>query len=182
MGGEIPDGRPATAQGEAMPIGVVIERRRLDHPWQDHTWGVVDVIPGGPASEAWRLLEETPELQRYFVGGLTLSLYPGETAGYGETLAAREPVLFVVLRRGEGDHGVRPLLATACPLEAQAYTESGDDLVESVPMPPAVEAWIRGFVARHPAPAFIKRERDPKRRGGGRGEGPAPGGGGGRGF
>jgi hypothetical protein len=46
------------------------------------------------------------------------------------------------------------------PDEAQGSLETDDDLVESVPMPPAVEAWVRAFVETHHVdePVF-KRQR-----------------------
>ena len=31
---------------ESMPLGVVVEWRRIDHPWKDHDWRPVAVIAG----------------------------------------------------------------------------------------------------------------------------------------
>jgi len=33
---------------ESMSAGVVLERRKIDNPWQDYTWHPVAVIPGAP--------------------------------------------------------------------------------------------------------------------------------------
>src|SRR3546814_9499265 len=33
---------------ETLPLGVVLEWRRVDHPWKDHDWRPVAVIPGAP--------------------------------------------------------------------------------------------------------------------------------------
>ena len=41
-----------------MSIGVVLERREVDHPWQSHEWVGVAVIPGAPEIGEWRLLDE----------------------------------------------------------------------------------------------------------------------------
>ena len=37
----------------SMPVGVVVEWREVDHPWQDHEWVPVAVIPGAGAIEEW---------------------------------------------------------------------------------------------------------------------------------
>src|SRR3546814_7777853 len=42
---------------ETLPLGVVLEWRRVDHPWKDHDWRPVAVIPGA------RSEEHTSELQ-----------------------------------------------------------------------------------------------------------------------
>lgn len=31
---------------ESLSVGVVVERRKIDNPWQDYRWTPVDVIPG----------------------------------------------------------------------------------------------------------------------------------------
>jgi hypothetical protein len=61
--------------------------------------------------------------------------------------------------------GVEPpyeiFAVTADPAEGEAWTETGSDLVDVVPMPEAVRAAIDAFVAEHPVERpFHKRERD----------------------
>lgn len=60
------------SQIEFMRLGIVLERRRIGHPWQDHAWLPVAVLPEEPAAATgssaetgpsveegpWRLLEE----------------------------------------------------------------------------------------------------------------------------
>lgn len=145
-------------------LGIVLERCESRHPWQDHFWRAGALFPeGGPVGE-WRLLGEGPGWRRFYAGALPLGLYSGKTVGYRENLSSRQPVVYVVLRRREGAHEIAPLLVTACPLEAQGYNDSGDDIVEAVPMPPAVEAWVRHFVdCHHVEKPFVKRERKSRR-------------------
>lgn len=148
-----------------MALGIVLERRTSDHPWQDHAWSLVAVIPGGGPETAWRRLEEVPGGCRFYAGAPPLELFPGETEGYVYNLGSAPPKVFVVLRRtgGDGEAPWRPLLVTACPLEAQGYMDHDDDMVEAVAMPPAVEAWVRAFVARHHVDQpFRKRRRSDK--------------------
>jgi hypothetical protein len=65
------------------------------------------------------------------------------------------------------EHGEMPyevLLATASPYQAQDYADSGEELVEKVPMPEGVVAWVRDFVEKHhEEEEFVKRRRDKKR-------------------
>ncbi len=41
---------------ETMSAGVVLERRKIDNPWQDYAWHPVAVIPGAPHVTEWRVL------------------------------------------------------------------------------------------------------------------------------
>ena len=36
---------------DSLPVGIVLERREVDHPWQRLSWHVVAVIPGAPAAD-----------------------------------------------------------------------------------------------------------------------------------
>src|SRR5260221_2155626 len=38
---------------DAMPVGIVVERRLLDNPWQAEAWLPIAVVPGTAATE-WR--------------------------------------------------------------------------------------------------------------------------------
>ena len=75
------------------------------------------------------------------------------------------PSVFVVLRpdeEDETDHDVVPFLVTACPYEAESYIESGDEIVEGVPMPDVVLAWLEDFVeTHHVEETFKNRKRKP---------------------
>ena len=90
-----------------------------------------------------------------------LELFRGETEGYLTNLSQNPPVVYVVLRRNEDGEGLEfePFLATVCPYEAMGYTTGGDEIVEGVPMPPEIVAWLREFVARHHVDEpFLKRK------------------------
>ncbi|MBT5456569.1 MAG: DUF3305 domain-containing protein, partial [Rhodospirillaceae bacterium] len=39
---------------EAMPLGIVVERRETDHPWETHIWTPVAVAPGAPENPQWK--------------------------------------------------------------------------------------------------------------------------------
>jgi len=145
-----------------LQLGVVVERRRGVTRWAEWLWRPVEVVPGVPAGEGWRLLVEDEGWARWLAGTLPLELHRKETADYRLALSATPPQLYVVLRPNEADpeRPWRPFLLTASPFEAQIYAEPGDALVEAVPMPEPVVAFVQEFVERHPNDEpFLKRRR-----------------------
>ena len=49
-------------------------------------------------------------------------------------------------------------------MRARSVGDTGEDIVEAVPMPPGMVAWVRAFVEKHHAEEkFVKRRRDKKR-------------------
>src|SRR5260221_13042648 len=59
---------------DAMPVGIVVERRLLDNPWQAEAWLPVAVVPGTAATE-WRGLpgdEARPPASSRRAGGRAL--------------------------------------------------------------------------------------------------------------
>lgn len=149
--------------GEAMTVGVVVERRDANNPWTDSVWRPVAVLPGAPDGEPWRLLRRGEGWEHYLAGNLDLVLYKSDVASYRFNIANSHPKVFVVLRPdpdGAPERPWTPLLVTAAPDEAQALAESGDDMVEPVTMPDAVRDWVTDFAARCPADEpFRKRQR-----------------------
>lgn len=163
---------------ETLSLGVVLERRRVDHPWQDTAWAPVAVVPGAAAGDpagAWTLLRRGEGWARYLAGTLPLELFRRETEGYKLNLSHDPPRIFVVLREdddGASDHEFIPFLVTACPYEAQDYLDSSEEIVEGVPMPTDVIAFVQAFVDHHHVDEpFKKRKRkryDPDQAGFGR--------------
>lgn len=144
-----------------MSVGIVVEHRRLGGLWQPDRWNVIEALPGRPTAAPWTLLAEGPGFRRYYAGAVELELFPGETEGYRDNLTSSRPAIWVILRRSGGGSGVAILTATVDAGEIEAHSDSGDDLVEAVPLPAAVAAWMRDFVDRHHVERpFYKRQRD----------------------
>jgi hypothetical protein len=145
-------------------VGVVLERRETENPWQDCVWRPYAVLPGGGPTGDWRVVDEGPGWKRYYAGRLELELFPGETEGYRENLTGDSPRVFLVLRPGENEHEIEPFMMTACPYEAQDYLDSGEEIVEGLPMPPELVVWVRSFVERHHVDKpFVKRKQKSKK-------------------
>lgn len=143
------------------PVGIVAERRPARSPWLDHVVAVAGVLPQPQDRPAWDLVAAHGDVLRYFAGNAEIVARAPDTKGYKDNLEGARPAVYVVMRRGGGPLGWSLLLATVDPAEAQAHGESGDDLLEAVPMPPAVRAWLRDFVTHHHVERpHYKRRRD----------------------
>ncbi len=145
----------------SMPLGVVVRKSPGVTRWAKWTWKAVAVLPGaGPAD--WQELRREGEAVEYHAGTLPLELYRTDTEAYLNGLTAPVPSIFVILHSDGGE--VRLHKVTASPYEAQDYLDSGEELVEPVPMPEGLVAWVRDFVERHHEDeVFIKRRRDRQR-------------------
>ena len=142
-------------------VGIVVERRRARSPWIDFTWKPVAALPGQPDALPWTMLAEEGETTTFYAGIGEIALHRTETANYRDNLVSNAPMLWVALRPS----GVEPpydlFAVTADPAEGEAWTETGTDLVDVVPMPEVVRAAVDAFVAEHHVEQpFHKRERD----------------------
>lgn len=149
---------------DTIDVGIVVERRDADSPWIDHTWSVAEVILGAPEG-GWRPLTAGDGWARFFAGTSTVEMFRRETEGYRRNLSEPVPVVYAILRQGEesDDAPLVPFLATVCPYEAEAYEESGDELVGAAPMPPELVARVQAFVDRyHVDQPFVKRKQKRK--------------------
>ncbi len=135
---------------QSMPVGIVLERREIDHPWQPIAWNAVAVIPHAPMIDDWRVIDRGDGWTHYHAATLTLEIFRQDTEGYKYNLGNTPPRLYLVLRYDdEAENGIVPFLATACPYEAQAYLDGDEDLVEPVTMPDIVVQWLGEFVEQH---------------------------------
>ncbi|HYG91127.1 MAG TPA: DUF3305 domain-containing protein [Azospirillum sp.] len=146
---------------ERMTVGIVAERHRIDHPWPAERWTVVTALAGEPEVAPWTVLAEGEGWTRYYVDSAEVSLFRSEAENYKHNLDSHEPALYVILRRSPEPPGVALLAVTVDPGEIDTHSDSGDDLIEALPLPPTVAAWMQAFVERHYVPRpFHKRRRD----------------------
>jgi Protein of unknown function (DUF3305) len=144
-----------------IPVGVVVERRAATSPWIDHVWRPINVLAGAPDAAPWTQLPGESGAVTFYAGGAEVDLYRSETTNYRDNLATGRPSLWVVLRPTGADPPFSIAAVTADPAEGEAFTETGTDLVEVVPMPAAVAETVAAFVAEHHVErTFHKRERD----------------------
>ena len=145
-----------------IPLGVVLRRQPGVTRWAHWVWRAVAVLPGA-GSAVWHEMRREGEAVEYHAATLPLELHRAETEAYRVALSNEPPSVYVVLREAEdaGEQEIRVHCVTASPFDAQDYLDSGEEIVEPVPMPPALVAWVARFVdAHHEDTPFKKRQRD----------------------
>ena len=141
-------------------VGVVVERRKAKSQWVDHVWRPVAALPGVPEAPPWTMLDGDDEAARFYAGPAEVGLYRTDTAQYRDNLASGNPGLWVVLRPTDAEPPYQIVAVTADPSEGEAFTESGTDLVEPVPMPEPVRTMVEAFIAEHHVEqTFYKRKQ-----------------------
>src|SRR5262245_10401038 len=145
----------------SIPLGVVIAREKIDHPWQEYAWRPVSVFLGAPDISDWRELRRDATAVHYHAATLALELHPKEAMGYAANLETGAPLVYVVLREG-GDSG-KPIdvgVVTASPYDAEVYGYDGSEIVGTVAMPEPLVELLEAFVAKHHVEErFVKRQR-----------------------
>jgi len=154
-------------RSETLQIGIVMRRQPGVTRWARWVWRAAAVLPGaGPAD--WRELRRDGEAVEYHAATRPLTLHRADTEAYRVALSNEPPCVYVILRPeetrevpGEQGPGLVVYMVTASPYEAQDYQDSGEEIVEPVPMPPALIAWVSAFVGTHHVETpFVKRRRD----------------------
>lgn len=163
--GERRASRDAPRQIE-MPVGIVLRRLPGVTKWAKYSWKPVAVLPGaGPAD--WKVMRRDGEAVEYHATTMTLELFRSDVEAYQVSLSMSPPSVFIILRKSDDDtseHDVFVHTATASAYEAQDYEDSGDEIVEAVPMPDGLVAWVNAYCEAHFEEApFIKRRRDTAR-------------------
>jgi hypothetical protein len=155
-----------SAKTAVMPLGVVLQRRSGVTRWAAWSWKAVAVLPGA-APAAWQVLREEDGATEFHAATLDLELHRSDVEAYRVSLTMDPPAVFVVLRLNDDPaaaHDYTVHAVTASAYEAQDYLDSGEEIVEPVPMPPGLVAWIREFTDTHYVDEpFIKRKRNKTR-------------------
>jgi len=146
---------------ETIRVGVVVERSKGTSAWVDYLWRASAVLAGVPDTPVWSRLSDDGERATFYAGAAEIELHRTETTNYRDNLATGEPLLWVVLRKTESEPPYKLFAVLADPAEGEAMTEAGNDLVEAVAMPEAVQAVLAAFIeAHHVEREFVKRKRD----------------------
>ncbi|MEM7508346.1 MAG: DUF3305 domain-containing protein [Pseudomonadota bacterium] len=157
---------PITQKTAEMQVGVVIRRMPGVTRWAKWVWRPTAVLPGANAAD-WRELRREGEAVEFHAATLPVEIHRAETEAYRVALSDDPPSCWVILRPCEDPqsrHEVAVFGVTVSPFEAQDYADSGEEIVERVPMPAPMIAWLAEFVAQHHVDEpFIKRRRDKTR-------------------
>ena len=148
-------------QYQTMPLGVVVRRAPGVTRWTQWSWQAVAVLPGARPAD-WAVLRSEGDVTEYHAATRQLELHGAECEAYMAGLSDKMPSIYVIMRKPlQGDRPLDIVLVTASPFEAQDYMDNGEDIVEKVPMPAGLLAWVRDFTDRFFAEeVFIKRRRN----------------------
>ena len=144
-----------------IPVAVLAERRPGVTKWADEVWRVVEVLESAPPVEPWTKLREDQGRSLFFAGAAEVVLHPTDTSNYKHNIEAAQPLVWVALRPAATPAGFTLQTVTVDPGEAHIHADTGNDLVEALPMPPGLLAATTEFIARHHVEReFYKRKRD----------------------
>jgi len=148
-----------------LPVGAVVRRTPGVTRWARHIWTPVAVIPGAPEA-FWKEMVRDGEVVDYHAGTVTMQLYRADAEAYLVSLNMITPSIWVILDRdqsGQSPSGWFVSDITASAYEAQDALDSGESIVEPVPIPESLAAWIKEFIDLHYIEEpFKKRRRDKK--------------------
>lgn len=146
----------------SLDIGVIVRRQPGVTRWAKWTWRAVGVIPGAPPAN-WHEMRRDGEAVEYHAATVTMTVHRTDTEAYRVALSNEPPSIYVILRTSDdpdSPHEIEVAGVTASAYEAQDYLDSGEEMVEPVPMPPELIAWLSSFVAEHHREeVFVKRKR-----------------------
>ena len=146
---------------KTVAVGIVVERSKGAGPWTDFLWRPLNALSGVPDTPAWTKLSDDGERVTFYAGAADIELYRSEAGNYRENLLVETPLLWVALRPSETDPPYTLAGVTVDPAEGESWAGLGNDLVETVAMPVAVEEVVAAFVSEHYVEqTFRKRKRD----------------------
>lgn len=149
----------------SVPIGLMIERTRVETPWREYRWRTVRVFLEADSTPRMHRLSSGMQGAPRLVTTLPLVLESREVTSYQVNLTNGEPSLYVVLRHEPGKDDRSPVRVhgvTASPFAAQARSDVALDTVDRVPMPHQLVRIVQTFIEEHPLEEPVtKRARRP---------------------
>lgn len=144
-----------------IPVAVLAERRPGVTQWADWSWRAVEVLEAAPDLPAWTVLREAEGRTLFLAGRAEVLFCPTDTPNYRDNLTAAAPSIWVVLRPVEAEPGLTLHAVTVDAGEAHLYADTGQDLLEALPLPPGLGERLAAFVAEHHVERVThKRRRD----------------------
>jgi len=146
-----------------LQVGAVVRRSPGVTRWAKDIWTPVAVIPGAPEA-FWREMVREGEVIDYHAGTVTMELFRADVEGYLVSLNMAVPSIWIVMDKditSQSPSGWVVSTITASAHEALDALDSGESIVEAVPIPESLAAWIKEFIDKHYIEEpFKKRRRD----------------------
>ena len=154
-------------------VDVLMERIPLANRWVSEQWRPAAVVPLGEIGPEFGecgvgvLPSASRTVRRARRGafpGDAIELHPTEAEGYFLNITSDTPLVFVMWRSAEdgSEPAALPEIVTVSYNQAGRIMDGGER-VDPVPMPEAILAWMRPFVAEHykPEPRRKVKRNDP---------------------
>lgn len=146
-----------------LKVGAVVRRSPGVTRWAREVWKPVAVIPGAPEA-FWKELVREGEIVDYHAGTVDMELFRADVEGYLVSLNMASPSVWIVMDKDQTNQSPSGWVVssvTASAHEALDNLDSGESIVEAVPIPESMAAWIKEFVDMHYVEEpFKKRRRD----------------------
>ncbi|MBW0148515.1 DUF3305 domain-containing protein [Marinobacter arenosus] len=146
-----------------LQVGAVVRRSPGVTRWARDTWKPVAVIPGAPEA-FWKELVCEGEVIDYHAGTVGMELFRADVEGYLVSLNMVVPSVWVIMDKDQTSRSPSGWVLstiTASAHEALDALDSGESIVEAVPIPESLAAWIKEFIDMHYIEEpFKKRRRD----------------------
>jgi Protein of unknown function (DUF3305) len=148
-------------------VDVLMERVPLANRWVSEQWRPAAVVPVGenaPMGGAPERVSDGAAGTTWRFPGRSIELHPTEAEGYYLNITSETPLVFVMWRAAEdgSEPAARPEVVTVSYNQAGRLMDGGER-VDPVPMPEAILAWMRPFVAENykPEPRKKMKRNDP---------------------
>lgn len=149
-----------------LKVGAVVRRSPGVTRWAREIWKPVAVIPGAPEA-FWKEMVREGEVVDYHAGTVSMELFRADVESYLVSLNMTVPSVWIIMDRDDTNRspsGWFVSAITASAYEALDALDSGESIVEPVPVPESLAAWIKEFVDLHYVEEpFKKRQRDKHR-------------------
>ena len=146
-----------------LKVGAVVRRSPGVTRWAKVIWKPVAVIPGAPEA-FWKEMVREGDVVDYHAGTVTMELFRADVEGYLVSLNMAAPSVWIILDKdvtSQSPSGWVVSTVTASAHEALDSLDSGESIVEAVPIPESLAAWIKEFIDMHYIEEpFKKRRRD----------------------
>jgi Protein of unknown function (DUF3305) len=127
-------------------VAVVMERIAAPNRWEDWQFRVVEVLADdGEFGTELRKLHDDGKVSHWLHPGLEVELFADECKGYFLNLTSGAPVWFVMWQVDDGDASMaRPGGVSLSYIMSDRWL-SADEKVDTLPLPPDVQEWLRVF-------------------------------------
>ena len=142
-------------------ISVVMERIAINNRWPSEKWQLAGVLPDDGSATEPRILMEREGLLHKLYPGFVLTVFADEGEGYYLNVTAPAPKVFVTWRVDEDGVSIYPHLVTLSYNEAARWMDAQEN-VESVAMPPDIQAALSAWVQENYQPPQKKQRIRPK--------------------